>query len=92
MARVFEPQAIYGSVLNQKDKSYEHLHKQLLRSGTSIGANVSEDQSASSKKDFIYKLPILLKEARESQFWLRLLKETEIINKQKHESLNRDCD
>ncbi|MCL4550376.1 MAG: four helix bundle protein [Bacteroidetes bacterium] len=110
MAKVFEPQVIYGSILNQKafnfsvriaklykyliqkDKSYDPLHKQLLRSGTSIGANASEAQSASSKKDFIYKLSISLKEARESQFWLRLLKETEVINNQEYESLNRDCD
>ena len=110
MGKVFEPHAIYGSVLNQKsfnfsvrvaklykflilkEKSFEPLYKQLLRSGTSIGANVSEAQSASTKKDFIYKLSISLKEARESQFWLKLLKETEILNNQEHESLNRDCD
>lgn len=78
--------------LIQKEKSYEPLYKQLLRSGTSIGANVSEAQSASTKKDFIYKLSISLKEARESQFWLKLLKETEILNYQEYESLNRDCD
>jgi four helix bundle protein len=78
--------------LMQKEKSYEPLYKQLLRSGTSIGANVSEAQSASTKKDFIYKLTISLKEARESQFWLKLLKETETINQQEFESLNKDCD
>ncbi len=78
--------------LIQKDKSYEPIYKQLLRSGTSIGANVSEAQSASTKKDFIYKLSISLKEARETQFWLKLLKETEIINNQEYESLNKDCD
>jgi four helix bundle protein len=78
--------------LIQKDKSYEPLYKQLLRSGTSIGANVSEAQSASTKKDFIYKLSISLKEARETQFWLKLLKETEVINNQEYESLNKDCD
>ena len=78
--------------LIRKDKSFEPLYKQLLRSGTSIGANVSEAQSAGTKKDFIYKLTISLKEARESQFWLRLLEETEIINNQEYESLNKDCD
>lgn len=78
--------------LIRKDKSFEPLYKQLLRSGTSIGANVSEAQSAGTKKDFIYKLTISLKEARESQFWLKLLKETEIINNQEYESLNKDCD
>ncbi len=78
--------------LIRKDKSFEPLYKQLLRSGISIGANVSEAQSAGTKKDFIYKLTISLKEARESQFWLKLLKETEIINNQEYESLNKDCD
>ncbi len=84
--------AKFYKYLIQEEKSYEPLYKQLLRSGTSIGANVSEAQSASTKKDFIYKLSISLKEARESQFWLKLLKETEILNNQEYESLNRDCD
>lgn len=78
--------------LIHKDKSFEPLYKQLLRSGTSIGANVSEAQSAGTKKDFVYKLTLSLKEARESQFWLKLLKETGIINNQEYESLNKDCD
>ena len=76
----------------QKDKSYEPLYKQLLRSGTSIGANVSEAQSAPTKKDFINKLSISLKESRETEYWIRLLKETEIINQQEHDSLIKDCD
>lgn len=78
--------------LLQKDKSYEPLYKQLLRSGTSIGANVSEAQSAPTKKDFINKLSISLKESRETEYWIRLLKETEIINQQEHDSLIKDCD
>ena len=78
--------------LLQKDKSFELLYKQLLRSGTSIGANVSEAQSAPTKKDFINKLSISLKEARESEYWIRLLKETEIINQQEYDSLIKDCD
>lgn len=78
--------------LLQKDKSFEPLYKQLMRSGTSIGANVSEAQSAPTKKDFINKLSISLKEARESEYWIRLLKETEIINQQEHDSLIKDCD
>ncbi len=78
--------------LLQKDKSFEPLYKQLLRSGTSIGANVSEAQSAPTKKDFINKLSISLKEARESEYWIRLLKETEIINQQEYDSLIKDCD
>ncbi len=49
------------------------LSKQLLRSGTSIGANVQEAQAAQSKKDFISKMTIASKEARETNYWLRLL-------------------
>lgn len=73
-----------------KDKSFEPLYKQLLRSGTSIGANISEAQSAPSKKDFTNKLSIALKESRESEYWIRIFKEAEIINEQ--DSLINDCD
>jgi len=55
------------------------LSKQLLRSGTSIGANISESQDAQSANDFISKLSIALKEARESKYWIELLKETNIL-------------
>jgi four helix bundle protein len=79
-------------ILLQRDKTYESLFKQLLRCGTSIGANVAEAHSASSKRDFINKLLISLKEARETEFWLRLLKESEILNSKEFESLIKDCD
>ncbi|MFA7228523.1 MAG: four helix bundle protein [Melioribacteraceae bacterium] len=82
---------LFKYLLN-KDRSYEPIYKQLLRSGTSIGANISEAQSAPTKKDFINKLSISLKEARESEYWIRLLKETEILNQQEHDSLINDCD
>lgn len=78
--------------LYNKDKSYEPIYKQLLRSGTSIGANISESKSASSKKDFINKLFIALKEARETEYWFKVFKETEIITEQEFNSLNKDCD
>ena len=52
------------------------LANQLMRSGTSIGANISEAQQAQSKKDFIAKMSIALKEANETRYWIRLLKET----------------
>ena len=55
------------------------LSKQVLRSGTSIGANVEEAQAAQTKKDFITKMSIASKEARETNYWLRLLKESKII-------------
>lgn len=68
------------------------LFKQLLRSGTSIGANVSEAQSAYTKKDFINKLGISLKESRETEYWLRLLKESDIISEKEFKSLFNDCE
>ncbi|NEO85341.1 MAG: four helix bundle protein [Spirulina sp. SIO3F2] len=63
------------------------LANQLLRSGTSIGANVAESQAAQSRKDFIHKLEISLKEARETQYWLRLLIATELISIQRLQTL-----
>lgn len=56
------------------------LSKQLLKSGTSIGANVEEAGAAQSKKDFIAKMSIASKEAREAKYWLRLLKHSNIIS------------
>ena len=64
--------------LNETKKEHT-LSKQLLRSGTSIGANVTEAQDAQSKKDFISKMSIALKEARESKYWIRLLLETDYL-------------
>lgn len=63
----------------KKDKVFE-LASQLFRSATSIGANVEEAQAAQSKRDFISKMSIAAKEARETRYWLRLLNETEISN------------
>lgn len=56
------------------------LSKQLLRSGTSIGANVEEATAAVSKKDFVAKMGIASKEARESRYWLRLIKKSDIVS------------
>ena len=56
------------------------LSKQLLRSGTSIGANVNEAQAAQSKADFIAKMSIASKEARETQYWINLLIKTDYID------------
>lgn len=56
------------------------LSKQVLRSGTSIGANVSEAMAAQSKKDFINKMSIASKEVRETKYWLRLLDQSELTN------------
>jgi len=59
------------------------LSKQLLRAGTSIGANVNEAQAAISKKEFISKMSIASKEARESKYWLSLLRDSGYIHHQK---------
>lgn len=56
------------------------LSKQVLRSGTSIGANVEEATAAYSKKDFAAKMSISSKEARETKYWLRLIKESELVD------------
>ena len=72
--------------LSQEKKEYI-LSKQLLRSGTSIGANTTEAQAAISKKDFIAKLSIASKEARETQYWLKLLADSNYINKDKPSTL-----
>ena len=63
------------------------LYKQLIRSGTSIGANVREAQSAQSDKDFLHKLEIALKEARETEYWLTVLIKAELIKEHKIQDL-----
>ncbi|WP_337866484.1 four helix bundle protein [Ignavibacterium sp.] len=77
---------------SQDNYSLNSLFKQILRSGTSIGANVSEAQSAFTKKDFINKLGIALKESRETEYWLKLFKESEIITEKEFLSLFKDCE
>jgi len=59
------------------------LSKQLLRSGTSIGANIFESLSAESKNDFVHKLSISLKEARETEYWLSLLLDSQYLTEEK---------
>jgi four helix bundle protein len=67
------------------------LSKQLLRAGTSIGANVSEAVQAQSRKDFLSKINIALKEANETEYWLRLLFKTEYLSTVEFESIHSDC-
>jgi four helix bundle protein len=68
------------------------LSKQLLRSGTSIGANTEEALSGQSDKDFYAKLNIVYKEARETSFWIRLLKDTNYFEEKLAVSLQSDCE
>lgn len=63
------------------------IARQILRSGTSVGANTEEAIGAESKKDFIHKISISYKEARETKYWLRLLRDAEILNHNMVESL-----
>ncbi len=67
------------------------LSKQLLRSGTSIGANVRESRSAQSDKDFLNKMEIALKEARETEYWLEIIIESEVVEKSKFDSLLKEA-
>ena len=68
------------------------LSKQLLRSGTSIGANVAEAQKAQTKPDFNAKMNIALKEANETQYWLKLLYKTEYLTNKEFKSMETDID
>lgn len=69
--------------LNKQGYEIRDLSRQLIRSGTSIGANVEEAQAAQSTADFISKLKIALKEARETRYWLRLLVATELVKEKR---------
>ena len=67
------------------------LSKQLLRSGTSIGANISEAQQGQSRADFVSKMSIALKETAETKYWLRLLQATDYLTEKEFLSINSDC-
>ena len=76
--------------LSEEKKEYV-LSKQVLRSGTSIGANVAEGKQAQSKADFVHKLSIAHKESFETEYWLSLLRDGEFITEKQSESLIIDC-
>lgn len=76
---------IYKILQNKKEFI---LSKQLLRSGTSIGANIRESTNAQSKADFVHKLHISQKECAETIYWIDLLKETDYISFEEHSKLN----
>ena len=76
--------------LNAEKKEYV-LSKQILRSGTSIGANVSEALCAISRKDFLAKMYIAFKECAETKYWLDLLCETDYLSKEQYKSIVMDC-
>ena len=75
----------------KEEKQVYVLSKQVLRSGTSIGANVRESVNAQSRLDFINKLNIALKEANETEYWLELLHESDILDQKQFESIYDNC-
>jgi four helix bundle protein len=75
----------------QTEKKEYILSKQLLRSGTSVGAMVREAEHSESKLDFIHKMAIAQKEINETIYWLELLKGTEYLSAEQFESINRDA-
>jgi four helix bundle protein len=81
--------SLYKQLIEKKEYV---LSKQILRSGTSIGANIHEAVSGESKKDFIHKLGIAVKEARETSYWLNLLKDSDYLHVDEFNRLNNLCD
>jgi four helix bundle protein len=77
-------------ILTNEKQEYT-LSKQLLRSGTSIGANLHEALSGESKRDFIHNLSIALKESKETSYWLNLLKDSKYLSNPQFENLNYNC-
>ncbi len=80
---------LYKYLRDEKRESV--LSKQLLRCGTSVGANLNEAQEAVSQKEFEAKVYSALKEARESEYWLKLLYLTDYLNHDEYDSINADC-
>ena len=79
---------LYKSLVEKKEYV---LSKQIVRSGTSLDANIHEAIASESKKDFIHKLGIALKEARETSYWLNLLKDSKYISNDEFNKLNNSC-
>ena len=75
----------------KENKKETVLTNQLLRSGTSIGANIHESKYAHGTADFVAKMQIALKECYESEYWLELLRDTGYIPEEKYKSLQNDC-
>lgn len=78
-------------VLDEQPGVSRTLARQLLRSGTSIGANVEEAQASRSEADFTNKISIACKEARETRYWLRLLEESDLAKQKQLVALEKEC-
>jgi four helix bundle protein len=81
---------LYKHLISEKKEFV--LSKQILRSGTSIGANIEESIGGQSERDFLSKISISYKEARETIYWLKLLKETDYIKTEEFDSLFKDAE
>ena len=81
---------LYQYLIEQKKEFV--LSKQLLRSGTAIGAMIRESEHAESKSDFIHKLSVGLKEANESEYWIELLYKSEFIDEKSFQSIQTDVE
>lgn len=81
---------LYQYLTSQKQEFV--LSKQILRCGTSIGANLSEATEGYSRKEFETKVYIALKEARETEYWLKLLEKTDYLSSEEYLSINNDCE
>ncbi|MEO8664327.1 MAG: four helix bundle protein [Ignavibacteria bacterium] len=76
--------------LNESRRDYT-LSKQLLRCGTSIGANIKEATQSESKPDFIHKLSVALKETSETEYWINLLHDSNLMDRKSYDSIMKDC-
>ncbi len=76
--------------LSEQKKEFV-LSKQLLRSGTAIGALIKEGEHAQSRADFLNKLNVALKEANETEYWLCLLKDSDLLSEKEFDSIHTDC-
>ena len=90
-AKEFAKNIVFMTNAIKVNKKEHVLTNQLLRSGTSIGANIHEAQYAQGTADFISKLEIALKECYESEYWLELLFETKYLEEEQYKKLNTDC-
>lgn len=81
---------IYQALVSER-RNYT-IAKQILRSGTSIGANIEEASGSYSRKEFLCKISIAYKEARETRYWIRLLKDSKILEEREVKDLYIDCE
>ncbi len=88
----FAKRIVFASRYLQNEKQEHVLSRQMLRSGTSIGANIAEAQYGSSRKDFLNKLYIALKESAETLYWLELLHSCDYLSGTEYQSLQMDCE